>query len=235
MGRNAARWIVAIVALVLVGFMAMPGCRLTLCKGDGCGGGPDVGGWGGAGATGAAGGAAGAGGASTADDEDKAAAEAAAKADPQEVELRAVSAMYAASVTAALVETQVGAPATVDPDTLNQIIDENAAAGWDAASQWLSMVDVSTLPLNGVVPKFECEDEPYLCPYRTSCPYGDNQKSYCVVTQCGDCPWCPFPQNLVYKAACAYGCILSDGTVVGGAWILRTIFGNYTQPYCFEF
>jgi len=55
MQRKVTWWLGSLVTVTLAGFVAIPGCRLQLCKGEGCGGGPNVGGWGGGGIAGAGG------------------------------------------------------------------------------------------------------------------------------------------------------------------------------------
>jgi len=148
-----------------------------------------------------------------------------------------MTAAYAANVTAHLVESQLVDPENADPAVVEQLVQEYAPAGWDAALSWLSSVDPSTLSIaKGVLVKDQCLDEPYMCPRHAWCPFGEGNVG-CAVSQCGTgaCPWCPFGGNLVFKAWCAYGCIRnSDGEVVGGAFVLRTIFNNYTPPFCIK-
>jgi hypothetical protein len=161
-----------------------------------------------------------------------------AKADQEQLALRAMTAAYAANVTQSLVEAQLADPENPDPAEVEKLIGEYAPAGWDAALQWLSSIDPSTLSIDkGVLVKEECVAEPYLCRPHTWCPFGEGNVG-CAVSQCGTgtCPWCPFGGNLAFKAWCAYGCIRnSDGAVVGGAFELRTIFNNYAGPFCIKF
>lgn len=153
--------------------------------------------------------------------------------------LRVATAAYAANVTAYLVEAQVPDPEQLDPATLDRLVEESAPAGWSMAQAWASTIDATALSINrGMYPKEECTEQPYLCKRRTWCPFGGEGGANCSVTQCGTgkCPWCPFGGNLIFKAWCAYGCIRnSDGEIVGGAFILRTIFNNDNGPFCIKF
>lgn len=222
----------ALVVAIFFAALAVPACVLQIDQG-GVGGdaGPTDGTAGGAGAAGNGGAA----GGDTSGDVDPAAF---VKADQERLALRAMTAAYAATATQSLVEAQLADPSNPDPTVVEQLIAQEAPAGWDAALQWLQSVDPSTLSIEkGVLVKDECLDEPYLCKRHTWCPFGEGNIG-CAVSQCGTgkCPWCPFGGNLVFKAWCAYGCIRnSDGEVVGGAFVLRTVFDNYSGPFCIKF
>jgi hypothetical protein len=228
--RKTVHVFAAAMLAALFSALVVPACVLKIGKG-GVGGGGD---WSYAGAAGAAG-AAGEGGSGAGSGFDP---DAFAAADQEELALRAVTAAYAANVTANLVEAQLADPENADPALVEQLIVEYAPDGWNAALQWLSSVDLSTLPLSkGAVVDYVCLDEPYLCKPNTWCPFGEGAVG-CGVTQCGTgkCPWCPFGGNLIFKSWCAYGCVRnSDSQVVGGAFILRTIFNNYNGPWCIKF
>jgi hypothetical protein len=237
--RRAIRVFAAAVLAMLFSALVLPACVLKIGKG-GVGGGGDwsFGGAGGEGSTGGADGAGSTGGAGGEGADGTVDWDAFAEADQQELGIRAVTAAYAANVTASLVEAQFADPEAADPELVQQLIEEYAPAGWDAALEWISSVDLSTLPLSkGALVDPVCLDEPYLCKANTWCPFGEGNVG-CGVTQCGTgkCPWCPFGGNLIFKAWCAYGCVRnSDSQVVGGAFILRTIFNNYNGPWCVKF
>lgn len=228
--RRAFQWVAVSLLAALVSALVLPACVLKIQKGG-------TGGGGGSPATQepTAGSGVGGGGSDAGNAIDD---KAFAAADQQELALRAVTAAYAANVTASLVEAQLPDPAQADPALVEQLIEESAPAGWDAALQWLASVDISTLAIDkGVYTNYTCTEEPYLCKASTWCPFAEGGVT-CSVSQCGTgkCPWCPFGGNLVFKAWCAYGCIRnSDSEVVGGAFILRTIFNNYDGPFCIKF
>lgn len=156
-------------------------------------------------------------------------------ADPQQLALRSSAAVYGASALEALVDNQVSDPSTLDPAAIEALAAQFAPQAIEQAEQWATGIDLSSVPVEGgAYPKYECGDEPHKCPYNTSCPFGGDG-AICVVTQCGTgkCPWCPFGGNLVFKAWCAYACMRGK-EVVGGAFILRTIFNNYNGPWCIK-
>ncbi len=232
MGR-AVRMVAVAVLAALFSALVLPACVIKIGKGGA--GGDDE--WSNGGAPGE-GGATGEGGAGGGQADGTVDPDAFAAADQEAFALRAMTAAYAATVTQSLVEAQLPDPENADPALVEQLIAQEAPAGWDAALQWLESLDPSTLSIDkGVLVKDECLDEPYLCKSHTWCPFGEGNIG-CAVSQCGTgkCPWCPFGGNLVFKAWCAYGCIRnSDGAVVGGAFMLRTIFNNYNGPFCIKF
>lgn len=103
----------------------------------------------------------------------------------------------------------------------------------EEAEAWLASMDESSPMGDSVVPKFECMNKPYECPYHAQCSFGGVSTS-CNVTQCGEgkCGMCPDAvSKLLIKGWCAYGCM--RGTeMVGGAFILKTRFGSDNGPWC---
>jgi len=210
-GRKTVRWIVAVVALVLAGFVAVPGCKLKLCKGDGCGGGPDVGGWGGAGATGGGGGA---GGSFQQSPE-----EVLAQLDPTELAAGTAKAGYAAYMLSGLVSQKVAAlpdPASVDSATMHQFIEESEPDAWAAAEAWITTIDLQSLP--GLVPNDTCTKPPQSC----ASTYHDCAFAHiCLVVDCGlgKCGLCPDIFELppfVFDQWCVFTCIVGDPYVITG-------------------
>lgn len=221
--------------LVLTGLGAamVPGCTIRI--GVGGEGEPfELGGFGGEGGHGGAGGAVGIGGQGGAGGLTPEEEAELANVDPAELSFRAGVAAYAASGTMGLVESQVADPATLDEATLTALIEQYAPGAMDQALAWASTVDPSVIPVpqGGVLVNDACQEPPYLCEHTTSCPY-EGGKALCVISGCGtgQCPWCPFGGNLVFKSWCSFGC-MKNGKVVMGAFKLRTIFNNWNGPWC---
>ena len=154
-----------------------------------------------------------------------------------EVQYQTAVANYAASATAALVEAQVGDPAALDSETLEAMIAEYAPQGIQIAEEWAAAIGAEEL-VKGVVIAFECQDAPWNCPQKQYCiglNAGDGATCYLSGCGKGECPYCPsWFANLVYKHYCVYGCIRPGpgAEVVGGAFLIRTIFNNWNGPHC---
>lgn len=239
MVQKVTRWAAALLALVFFGLLANAGCRIQLCKGDGCGGAPDVGGWGGSGASEARGGAWGGAGGSDAASWTAADWESFAATHQEELAYRTVVGNYAAATTAALVEAQVGDPSTIDDATLEALIAEYAPQGVQAAEDWAAATDLTEL-IKGVIISTTCQDSPWDCPFNVDCPNlngGDGARCYISGCGKGECPYCPsWFSNLVFKHYCVYGCVRTNGEaiIVGGAFLIRTIFKNWNGPWCIK-
>ena len=239
MGKKVARWIVAIVALVLVGFVAIPGCKIKLCKGDGCGSGPDVGGWGGGGASAGTagsggGGSVGVGGAAL--DQEIQEANALYAAHPDEVSRGKAR----ASLTALAVSNLVVANAQ-DPNDQNEVellVQQYLPDALSQADQWLAALDPSvmedpvwkapTYPLDCIYPPYNCSAQTTICPFL---PEGH----VCHLADCdlGKCPFCPLPFPLPVRSWCSNACFLiGDGTPVGSAVYITFVGGFTVGPIC---
>lgn len=235
MSRKILANLGAVLFCAALGALVVPGCQIRLEPGSGGPAQPDEGtqpdptGAGFGGDAGAGGGGGGDTGLTPAELDQL------QHVDPQQFALRAAVAAYAASATSALVESQVSDPQTIDAATLAALAEQYAPAAIEQATQWFSSGGQSEIPASeGVVVKFECESDPYTCPRKVECGTGA-ETLRCYVSQCGTgkCPYCPFGGNLVFKAWCAYGC-MRNNQVVGGAFMLRTIFNNFNGPWCID-
>jgi hypothetical protein len=164
--------------------------------------------------------------------DEQAAINAIKKADPIEIAKRTDTSAFGAVTASNLVAAQMVDPSTLNATTASQLIDGVAPDAVNAALAWAQSVDPSVF-MAGIVPKYECIDPPHNCPPFTKCP--EYPGWVCTVTGCGkgSCPTCPeFFENLVVKGWCAYGCM--KGTeVVGGAFILQTVYWGLGETHCF--
>lgn len=225
MVQKVTRWAVALFVLACVGVLGSSGCRIQLCKGSGCGGVPDVGGWGGAG--GGAGGEYASGAAGTDDPF--------AGADPVAVNresVRASAAMYLLEGTMEqTIEAQGIDPSTLDAETLKQIADTALPDVVAQVDEWMSQyVPESNDPQVPTQPA-ECYDMG--CPPIVFC----DSKFYdatvlCHNTACGDgkckpCPdWFGSLKHMISSGWCSYVC-MKGTSVVGSAGLVKSIFGDY--------
>ena len=89
------------------------------------------------------------------------------------------------------VESQIADPGSLDEETLVALIEQYAPGAIDVALAWASTVDPSVIPVpqDGVVVDFTCQEPPYLCDQKTTCPY-EGAKIGCFVSHCGSgkCP-----------------------------------------------
>lgn len=246
MVRGVARWVVALSALSFVGVLAGAGCRIQLCKGEGCGGVPDVGGWGGSGNAGGSG-AYGGGGSSgnvggyVPTPEEQAAIDAAENMDPQVRALNSARAGFVGYAVRGLVEEQIGAaaidPETLDVNTLVQMFEDAAAPAWEATNQWITTLDPAELQTPGYPVNVECMDPPLACRSIVSCDFAKT----CVVDDCGDgkCKPCPDKYglgNLVTNGWCSYVCYVGPDAV-GVAVSFKPRIGESLIPWitlCFK-
>jgi hypothetical protein len=247
MRHEVTRWVVALFVVAFAGLVATPGCRIQLCKGDGCGGGPDVGGWGGGwGGSGNSGGSGGsgagtAGGGYVPTQEEQAAIDAAENLDPQVRALNSARAGFVGYAVRGLVEEQIGAAAidvqTLDVNTLAQMFEDAAAPAWDATNQWISTLDPAQLATPSYPIKVECLDPPLACRSSISCDFA----KVCVVDDCGDgkCQPCPDKYglgNLVTSGWCSYVCYVGPDAV-GVAVSFKPRIGESLVPWvtlCFK-
>ncbi len=242
MRRKAARWVVAIVAILLVAFVAIPGCKIKLCKGDGCGSGPDVGGWGGGGSSGTQGGG-GAGG--TGKTPEQEAEEAYAALDPQVRSLAGLKAGATTSYLAGTMETLDIDPTTMDETAFLAFMEQYGPNAQAAIEQWMATLDPSMIPPTAVYPPYKCTDE-FGCAYKTTCmnePFA-SMNHLCFVNDCGDakcssCPdWFPdFLKKLILSAWCSYVCVEANvaypKVVAVGAGGVSAFKGIFVGAYCF--
>lgn len=151
-------------------------------------------------------------------------------ADPAVVGRISATNAYAAVVTQNLVAAQVSDPTMLDAATASSLFDAAAPDAIGVAVAWVQSADPALFPASAIYPKYECIDPPNECPPTTKCPqFG----GVCSVIDCnqGGCPGCPdFVKNLISKGWCSYAC-LKGPEVVGGAFILQTVFGP-TRPFC---
>jgi hypothetical protein len=170
-----------------------------------------------------------------------------AAVDAQELASASLKASALSYYLAGLIASSGTDPSTLDQATLNDLVQQNAAAAEAEVDSWLATIDPSTVALAGADPKYECTED-FKCPYRTKCsndPYR-GLTHVCFVVDCGSarCSTCPnwfpdFIKELVLKAWCAYVCIESGVSypkvvAVGAGGV--TAFGNpypADGPYCF--
>ncbi|MFO0587289.1 MAG: hypothetical protein U0441_07115 [Polyangiaceae bacterium] len=199
------------------------GCHIEVCRGAGCGGLPDIGGAGGGVATSAGGGTS------------SMTPSPFAGADPVEVDranVRAAATSYLLEGTLEqTVESQGIDPDTLDPATLQQMVDEAWPGVVAQVDDWMaSYVPASNDP--------EVPDQPAECS-ALGCPavaYCDS-KFYkaevpCYNTACGDgkckaCPdWFGPLKSLVSTGWCSYVCMY-NGHVVGSLALVMTKYVNF--------
>lgn len=246
MVQKVTRWAVALLSLAFVGLLANSGCRIQLCKGDGCGGGPDVGGWGGGGSVGGSwseggGGSGSSSGGYVPTPEEQAAVDAAENLDPQVRALYSARAGFVGYAVRGLVEEQITAtaldPTTLDVNTLSQMLQDAAAPAWDETNQWLATLDPSTLAAPPHPINVECLSSPFVCQPSVDCDFAD----ICVLDDCGDGKCKPCPEkfglgNLVISGWCSYVCYV-DVNPVGVAVTFRPRIGADIVPWvklCFQ-
>ncbi len=215
MKTTTVRWFGAFLVVILTVLFAFSGCRIQLCKGDGCGGAPDVGGFGGSGSAGGSGASAGSGASGGAVNP----AETLAQLDPTELAAGQARAGYAAYMMSGLVGEKIAAvpdPSTIDIATMQQFIDEAEPIAWDAADAWIATIDPQSLP--GLTPNYECTKSPYNCAEQYhNCPFA----YVCLVVDCGEskCSTCPdiwaLPK-LAFDKWCVYTCVVDDPPVISG-------------------
>lgn len=218
----AVRWLVAFLTVVFGAFLVTPGCRIQLCKGENCGGDPNVGGWGGSGGGDGAqssGGTVGQGGGGSSGGSTVDAAATLAQLDSTELLVGRARAGYAAYMLSGLVGEKIAAvpdPSTIDHATVQQFIDEADPIAWAAADDWIATIDLQSLP--GITPNDECKKPPNNCKEQ----YQKCSFAYvCIVVDCGEskcgsCPdlW-PLPE-LAFDHWCVYTCVVDDPPVISG-------------------
>lgn len=227
---NTSRWVAVLFGLTCVGVLASSSCRIQLCKGSGCGGVPDVGGWGGDN-SGAGGGFS--GGAAGVEDP-------LLNADPVAVNRQAMRASAAAYLLQGTVdqaaEVQGIDPETVDTATVQQLIDTYMPGAVQQADAWLETLDPSVFDAEVYPAPPECHDMG--CPAVIKCDSAYyNKQLACSLQACGDgrckpCPdWFGPLKNLIIRAWCSYVCF--DGsTVVGSAALVITRPFDTQVKYC---
>lgn len=226
---NKAKGITSTIwALVFVGTLctlSAPACEIHIGSGAGTGGTDN--------SMGGAGGTANTAGPPdtwTPTPEEQASLDALQNSDPAVAGRISATNAYAAVVTQNLVAAQVLDPSTLDKATASSLFDAAAPDAISTAVAWVQSVDPALFPASAIYPKYECMEPPNECPHATKCPqFGGS----CFVIDCnqGSCPGCPdFVKNLISRGWCSYACM--KGTeMVGGAFILQTVFGP-TQPFC---
>jgi hypothetical protein len=216
-----------VVTSAIIALLA-PACEVHI--GTGTGGGVASSAAGGAGATGGTGATGGGPSAWTPTPEEQTALDALQNADPAVAGQISAKNAYAAVATENLVAAQVSDPSAIDAATASSLFDAAAPDAINAAVAWVQFADPGLFPASAIYPKYECIDPPNACPPTTKCPdFG----GLCVVIDCnqGSCPGCPdFVKNLISKGWCSYAC-LNGPNLVGGAFILQTVFGP-TRPFC---
>ena len=230
MGRKAVRSVGAVLALVFLGALAVPGCVIRLGKGGDPDETEDPSGSGGAGGQGSGAGGQGAGGGAVEDPFQD--------ADPVQVVregLKASAASYLVQGTVEqAIELQGLDPATLDEATVQQLIDDAWPGAIEQADLWLSTLDPSA---------FEAAVHPSAaycsglgCPSKIWCDSKYYNKTItCDLQACGDaackaCPdWFGPLKHLVIKAWCSYVC-MDGGTVLGSAAYVVTPWDGY--QYC---
>lgn len=229
MAKKPAALVAALLMAAVAGLMAIPSCRIQLCKGSGCGGGPDTGGWGGGGSAGSdSGGWGGSGGIGEVDT----AADAAvlANSDPVELSRAQLKSNVASYMLWGYVQQNVD-PAIVaggDPDALanaaQEVLDIYGAEIWAYADQYVDALDPAVLPAaTVVVPDHTCITK-FGCASTMFCSFefaGEGEKLVpCHITGCGEgaCPACPdlFDlDKLIVKHFCSFTCVKDQKSVVG--------------------
>lgn len=250
MQRTVGSWVAAGIMLTATFGATMPACRIELCKGSGCGGDPDVGGWSAEGSSGSVSSSAGGGGGGAPSVDDAADAAVIAGSDPVELSRAQLRSNVAAYMLWGYVQQDV------DPAILNggDAIAINAAAQdvataygeqiWEQAGQYVDSLDPSVLPAAvTVVPDHNCMTT-FGCAATMFCGFDFGQGESlvpCHITGCGAgaCPACPDLFNLdslIVKHWCSFTCVKDQKSVVGigiqvhlqisgileGCWLLST-------------
>jgi len=239
MGHPAIRLFGALLGASLIGVLVTPGCHIQLCKGEGCGGVPDVGGWGGGGSAAVGGNVDGGAAGSEPMTSEGDALYALEHANPDELAAVQLRSAYASYALAGLVGSDVADPSTLDEATLEALIDQYTPVAWQQAQDWISSLDPAAIPLALVTPKYQCEQQTGCSP-TDSCKFDNYDKwAYCVVTACGDgaCPGCPdlFDlSKLVVKSWCSYTCMV-DKQIVGIKIAMKiALFGRRARCLALE-
>lgn len=219
MGRKVIRFWAAMLALVLLGVLTVPGCVITLGKG----GSPDEteagpGGVGGAGGDEGVGGEGGAGGQGGTDEDPF------QGADPVAVNREGLRASATAYLVQGAVEQAIEFqgldPETIDEATARQLFDDALPGAIEQADAWVSTLDPSVFEAS-VHP-----NAPYCsglgCPKNAYCDSEFYKKTVtCSLQACGPggcsaCPdWFGTLKHLVSTAWCTYVCW--DGEMVLGS------------------
>lgn len=116
---------------------------------------------------------------------------------------------------------------------LDQSEAEAAALDWLQNELQMS-IDPDVEP-QGDNPDYSCMNPPYYCSSTEKC-FLKGKVSTCAVTSCntGECSACPIKNpGVIIASWCAYSC-MAGKDVVGGAFKLRTSWGTWLGPVCFE-
>ncbi|XXT21426.1 hypothetical protein WME94_07670 [Sorangium sp. So ce429] len=162
--------------------------------------------------------------------------------DPQELALASAKAGFAAYYLTGTVESLGLDPATLDEATLAQLVEQYLPVAAAEADRWLATLDPAALPL-AVIPRTECLKD-FRCPFSLPCKYfGPPVDHLCYVTDCDNARCRPCPDifgelltHLVYKSWCSYTCVqtgTSPPKVVAVGIGAITYFGEeFVGPWC---
>ncbi|HZF54013.1 MAG TPA: hypothetical protein VE093_35455 [Polyangiaceae bacterium] len=156
--------------------------------------------------------------------------EALADTDPAEVNLATTRASLVGYALMGIVESQVTDPATVDLDTLMQLIEQYKPLAIEQANLWLAELDPTLLAGDGPIDvNVECYDK-YQCDLKTSCEFA----KLCAVQDCGESSCKPCPPNfdvakLFFKKWCSYTCVVGKNVVGGAVRVLTKPFNVWVQ------
>ncbi|WP_437624395.1 hypothetical protein [Sorangium sp. So ce1151] len=162
--------------------------------------------------------------------------------DPQELALASAKAGFAAYYLTGTVESLGLDPATLDEDTLAQLVEQYLPVATAEADRWLATLDPATLPL-AVLPRTECLKD-FGCAFSAPCArFGPPVAHLCYVTDCDDAKCRPCPEifgelvsHLIYKSWCSYVCVqtgVSPPPVVAvGIGVITYFGGRFAGPWC---
>lgn len=220
MGGKAMRSAAALLTLVFLGAVAVPGCVIKLGKG----GAPDE--------TGNPSESDGAGGQSsgTGGQGGEAAEDPFQNADPVQVVREGMKASAASYLVQGTVEQAIELqgldPATIDEATVQQLVADAWPGAVAQAEAWLSSLDPSVFETAAVHPSAAyCSS--LGCPSKIWCDSKYYKKTItCNLQACGDaackaCPdWFGPLKHLVIKAWCSYVCMDGDAVLGSAAYVI---------------